>query len=132
MKKILIATCILSLATISPVFAKNITTSAYKIASAGYTSSSSNGPGSGYNNGPGSGYTGFTNGYSSVGSGYQSSNGQESLSGDAQKLQQWLDANPEQAQQIQAAIQNSPDKAAALKKWLEAHPEQAAQIKGLF
>ena len=47
MKKILIATCILSLATISPVFAKNITTSAYKIASAGYTSSSSNGPGSG-------------------------------------------------------------------------------------
>jgi len=131
MKKILIATCILSLATISPVFAKSITNSAYKIASSGYTSSNSNGPGSGYDNGPGSGYTGFTKGYSSVGNGYQSS-GEDSLSGDAQKLQQWLDANPAQAKQIEAAIKNSPDQTAALKKWLESHPEQAAQIKGLF
>jgi len=124
MKRFLIITCILSIAAISPVFAKNTTDYTYKIASSGYGSSSGGGYGS-----SGGGYNGSGSGYNNS-SGYNSNNG--SLSTDAQRLQQWLDANPAQAQQLQQAIRNSADPAQALKQWLESHPEQAAQIKGLF
>lgn len=110
MKKILISTYLLLLVMVLPAFAEN--TDTYKVAALGYDNS-----GAGYNNSSSSGY-----GYST----------KYNLSDEAQVLQQWLYANPEQAQQLQQVIQNSPDPSQALKKWLEANPEQTMQIKKLL
>lgn len=103
MKKALIVTCILSLITISPVFADTCSNT-------------------------GDGYSAPTSD-AGANSSASSNSATQTLSGQAQALQEWLDANPEQAQALQETIQNSPDPAAALKKWLEDHPEQALQIK---